>query len=102
MLDFKDIFPLTDFQRHAKAHIRRLRKTGRPQVLTVNGRATVVVQDAAAYQELLERAERADAVAAIKVGLEEMRRGKGRPLEEVAAELRAKYLGAGRAARRSA
>lgn len=102
MLDLDDIRPLSDFQRNAKAHIRRLRKSGRPQVLTVNGRASVVVQDAASYQKLLERAQRADTVEALRIGIEEMRKGKGRPFEEVAAELRDKYLGAGRAARRSA
>lgn len=99
-----DVRSLSDFQRNTKSHIRRLKKSGRPVVLTVNGRASVVIQDAAAYQNLLERAERAETVAALRTGLDEMRRGKGRPFEEVAARLGAKYLeGArARARRRSA
>ncbi len=56
-IDLRDIISLTDFQRSAKQHIARLSKTGKPQVLTVNGRAELVVQDAAAYQKLLELAE---------------------------------------------
>jgi prevent-host-death family protein len=54
MIDLKEIHPLTDFQRNTKAYLKRLKETGRPQDLTVNGRAEVVVQDAAACQVLLD------------------------------------------------
>ncbi len=40
----------------------RLKETGSPVVLTVNGKAEVVIQDAAAYQRLLEQAARAEMV----------------------------------------
>ena len=50
----QDIASLTDFHRNSTAHCKRLRLSGRPQVLTVNGKAVLVVQDAAAYQKLLE------------------------------------------------
>lgn len=56
----EDILPLTDFKRDTAAYIRKLRKTGRAQVLTVNGRAEVVVQSAKAYQEFMERTETLD------------------------------------------
>jgi hypothetical protein len=36
-----------------------MKESGNPLVLTVNGKAEVVVQDAAAYQRLLQLAERA-------------------------------------------
>ena len=39
MIDLKEIHPLTDFQRNTKAHLKHLKKTGKPHVLTVNGRA---------------------------------------------------------------
>ena len=55
----QDIASLTDFHRNSTAHCRRLKSSGRPQVLTVNGKAVLVVQDAAAYQKLLESIERA-------------------------------------------
>ena len=55
----QDIASLTDFHRNSTAHCRRLKSSGRPQVLTVNGKAVLVVQDAAAYQRLLEVVERA-------------------------------------------
>lgn len=50
MVDVRDIYSLTDFQRNTRRHIERLRRTGRPAVLTVNGAAELVVQEAEAYQ----------------------------------------------------
>ena len=94
MIKTSDIHSLSDFQRSAREHIRRLRETGRPAVLTVNGRAEVVVQEASAYQELLDRLDRAEAIAGINRGLVSMRRGDGRPAEEALDELRAQ-LGIG-------
>jgi len=66
MFRVADIFSLSDFQRTTREHIRRLRETGRPEVLTVNGRAELVVYDAAAYQEIADRLERRRSVAAIE------------------------------------
>jgi PHD/YefM family antitoxin component YafN of YafNO toxin-antitoxin module len=91
MLHVDDIYSLTDFQRHAKEHIERLKQTGRPEVLTVNGKAELVVQDAAAYQKLLDLLDRAEALEGIRQGLESMHRGKGRPAVEVFQELRKKH-----------
>jgi prevent-host-death family protein len=59
MIRFQDIQSLTDFTRHAKAHLKRLKRTGQPVILTINGKAEVVVQSAAAYQRLFEARERA-------------------------------------------
>ena len=57
MIDFSDSRPLADFQQNASRHIRRLKKTGRPQLLTVNGNEELVVQDAAAYRRLLAQTQ---------------------------------------------
>jgi PHD/YefM family antitoxin component YafN of YafNO toxin-antitoxin module len=91
MLHVDDIYSLTDFQRHAKEHIERLKQTGRPEVLTVNGKAELVVQDAAAYQKLLDLLDRAEALEGIRQGLESMHRGKGRPAAKVFQDLRKKH-----------
>jgi hypothetical protein len=58
MIRPEDIGSLTDFARNTKAHLQRLRRTGRPELLTVNGKAEVVVQNAAAYQRLIESLEK--------------------------------------------
>lgn len=53
MIRPQDIRSLTEFQRNAQAHLKRLKRSGRPELLTVNGRAEVVVQNASAYQRLI-------------------------------------------------
>jgi len=61
MIRPEDIGSLTDFSRNTKAHLKRLKRTGRPELLTVNGKAEVVVQNASAYERwirLLERLKR--------------------------------------------
>lgn len=88
MIQLSDIRSLTDFKRHTAELVEQLKKTGRAQVLTVNGRAEVVVQDVASYQRLLDLAERAAAIEGIRRGVESAARGEGRPVEEVFAELR--------------
>jgi PHD/YefM family antitoxin component YafN of YafNO toxin-antitoxin module len=85
MIALQDIRSLTDFQRNAKSHLRRLKSTGRPEVLTVNGRAELIVQDAAAFEDML------DAIRGIQRGLDEMKAGKGEPARKVLDRIRAKY-----------
>ena len=58
MIRPEDIGSLTDFARNTKAHLSRLKRTGRPELLTVNGKAEVVVQSAAAYFRLIEALEK--------------------------------------------
>jgi hypothetical protein len=58
MIRPEDIGSLTNFQRNTKAHLARLRRTGRPELLTVKGKAELVVQSAAAYQRLIESLEK--------------------------------------------
>lgn len=84
MLAPEDIRPLSEFQRNAKSHIKRLSKTGRPEVLTLNGRASVVIQDAAAYARMVEELEAARLAAAIQA----TERGEGLPVKEAFAVLR--------------
>jgi prevent-host-death family protein len=91
MVQPSEIFSLSDFQRHTKAHIRRLKRTGRPQVLTVNGRAEVVVQDARAYQKLLALLDDVGAVEGIRRGLRSLARGEGVTLKEFDTGMRRKY-----------
>ena len=91
MVHVDDIYSLTDFQRHTKEHMARLQQTGQPEVLTVNGKAVLVVQDAAVYQKLLDLIDRIEAIAGIRQGLESMHRGEGRPTADVFQDLRTKH-----------
>src|SRR3954447_17255530 len=91
MIQQPEMGTLTEFTQHAEEAIKRLKETGQPQVLTVNGRAEIVVQDVASYQRLLDLAERAEAIEGIRRGLESAARGEGRSAEEIFAELRARH-----------
>ncbi len=90
MLDItKDIQSLTTFRRRSGDFMKQLKRTKRPVVLTVKGKAEAVVQDAAAYQRLLDIAAAADAREGIRQGLEESRRGLVQDAEEFFAEFEA-------------
>jgi prevent-host-death family protein len=92
MLDItKDIQSLTTFRRRSGDLIKQLRKSKRPVVLTVNGKAAAVVQDAAAYQRLLDIAASADAEEGIRQGLEDIAHGRTRPANEVFDQIRRKH-----------
>lgn len=91
MIDLEDIRPLSDFQRNAKKHIQRLKRTGKPQILTVNGRAEIVIQDARSYQKLMDLIEQSEAVAAVREGLESIKRGEGEPAGQALQRIRTKY-----------
>lgn len=84
MIALQDIRSLTDFQRNTKAHLKRLKSTGRPEVLTINGRAELIVQDAAAFEEML------DAIRGIQRGLDAMKTGSGKPYRQALDEIRPK------------
>lgn len=83
MLDIsRGINSLSNFKRNTAEFVQQMKETGQPIVLTVNGKAELVVQDAASYQKLLELVDRLETIAAVKVGLDEMKAGKGQPIEE--------------------
>jgi len=87
----ENIHPLTDFLRHHKRHLQRLKRSQRPAVLTLNGKAAVVVQDAKAYQAMLEGIESMQAKAGIAEGIASIKRGQGETAQTVFARLRKKH-----------
>jgi PHD/YefM family antitoxin component YafN of YafNO toxin-antitoxin module len=91
MIDLANIRSLSDFQRNTREHLKRLRKTGKAEVLTINGQAALVVQSAEAYQKLLNAVELAESVGVLHARLEAAERGeKGVPAGDVLADIRAK------------
>jgi hypothetical protein len=92
MLDItSDIQSLTTFHRRSGDFMRQLRRTKRPVVLTVKGKAAAVGQDAGVYQRLLGIAARADAEEGIRQRLEDAKQGKMRPAREFFADFEAEY-----------
>jgi prevent-host-death family protein len=92
MLDItKDIQSLTTFRRRSGDFVKQLKKSKRPVVLTVKGKAEAIVQDAEAYRRLLDIAARPDAREGIRQGLEQSKTGQGRDAEEFFAEFEASH-----------
>lgn len=88
MLDLtRDIRSLTDFKRNTTELVDNLKRTKHPLVLTVNGKAELVVQDAESYQELLKAAELIETLKGIKQGIEQMKKGRGKTAESFFAEM---------------
>jgi len=91
MLDAREIYPLSDFQRNARQFIDRLQESHKPIVLTVNGKASVIMQDAESYQKLLDELAIARSAATIKQAMAEAAAGLDREAVEALEELRLKH-----------
>jgi PHD/YefM family antitoxin component YafN of YafNO toxin-antitoxin module len=86
----QDIQPLSTFKRNTNELITEMRNTGSLIVLTINGKAELVVQDAISYQQLLNKIEELETIIGIKQGLEDLAQGKTRPLNQFVKEMQKK------------
>ena len=92
MIDItKDIQPLTTFRNNSVKMLKQLKRTGRPIVLTVNGKAEATVLSAIEYQRLMDIAADADEREGVRQGDADVAAGRTRPAEEVFAEMRKQY-----------
>jgi len=87
----RDIHSLTDFKKNTPEFLHQLKETGEPVILTINGKAELVVQDAASYQKLLDLAEEARVIEGIRQGLEDMKARRTMSLEDFKAHARKKH-----------
>ena len=91
MISLKNIQSLTSFKRNTIESVEQLKKNKSPLILTVNGKAELVVIGADEYEEMLERLEQAETVRAIKTGIEAFENGESHPAREALADLKKKY-----------
>jgi prevent-host-death family protein len=87
----KDIQPVTTFRNHSAEFLSHIRETGRPMILTVNGKAAAVLQDAEAYQRLLDIAASANVLEGIRQGREDVAAGRTMAAADAFAMLRAEH-----------
>lgn len=88
MLDIvRDIDSLSNFKRNTAKFVRQMKKSGAPVILTVNGKAQVVVQDAESYQRMLEVLDRAEAIEGIRRGLDDVKQKRTKSLADVEEKL---------------
>jgi prevent-host-death family protein len=87
----RDIQSLSVFKRDTAKFRRQLKKTKQPIVLTVNGKADMVVIDADSYDEYLREKDRLDMIASVNSGIDDMRAGRTKPAKQVFREFEEKY-----------
>lgn len=87
----RDIQSLSVFKRDTAKFRRQLKKTKEPIVLTVNGKADMVVIDADSYDEYLREKDHLDMIASVNRGIDDMRAGRTKPAEKVFREFEKKY-----------
>lgn len=86
----RDIQSLSVFKRDTSKFMRQMKKTGQPIVLTVNGKAEMVVLDAESY-DFLRQKDRIETIEGIRRGREDVKAGRVRDAEEFFDEMFAKY-----------
>jgi PHD/YefM family antitoxin component YafN of YafNO toxin-antitoxin module len=92
MIDLtEDIQSLSEFKRKTTAFMSRMKRSRRPVVLTINGKAELVVQDAKSYQELLELAERAEMIDFLRESRADLDAGRTQPALDALERLARKY-----------
>jgi hypothetical protein len=89
--NIQDMDSLANFTMDPVRFLQKLRQSGDPMLLTVEGESAIVVQDAASYQRFLESVDQREALAAIKEGLQDVAAGRTRPMREALEELARKY-----------
>ena len=92
MINLENIHPLTDFKRNVKQFIEQIKATKSPLVLTVNGKAEIVIQDASSFQEMIQRLESSEAEVRklklealqrdIALGMEQLQNGQFREYDD--------------------
>ena len=87
----RDIQSLSVFKRDTAKFMRQLKKTKEPIVLTVNGKAAMVVLDAESYEDYLREKNEQEMIAAVNRGIDDMRAGRTKPAAQVFRQFEEKY-----------
>ncbi|WZO95828.1 type II toxin-antitoxin system Phd/YefM family antitoxin [Isosphaeraceae bacterium EP7] len=87
----RDVHSLVDFKKNTPDFLKKLKETGTPIVLTANGKSELVVQDAVAYQKLLDALEDAKVAEGIRRGLEDVAAGRLSSLNEFEAHVKSTH-----------
>ena len=87
----RDIHSLTDFKKNTPIFLQQFKETGEPLILTINGKAELVVQDAESYQKLLQIVEGAKVFDGIRQSLEDVMARLTVSLEQLNRQVHAKH-----------
>lgn len=81
----QDVKTVSELKRNAKAIFQQLHRTGRPVVVTVNGKPDVVLLDAATFERRISAINLAPLLAEAE---EDIRKSRTRPAKAFLKELR--------------
>lgn len=76
MTKTSDITTFSDLRQNMRERLDQLKATGRPLFVTSNGEPDAVVLSPAAFDELVEKAARAERLAEIDRGVEDVQAGR--------------------------
>ena len=76
----QDIVPVSDFKAQASEWLRRIASSGRPLVITQNGKPAAVLLSPTAFDELTEHQQ---FLAAVQEGMADEQAGRAHRTEEV-------------------
>lgn len=105
MISLENIRSLTDFRQNTKMYVERLQQTKQPLVLTVNGEAVVVVEDAQTFEAMQLRLQQLEQenqalkqqalITAVSVGWEQAEQGifGSKSLDDIEASIVSSYAG---------
>ena len=78
----RDIDSLSNFKRETARFVERMKETGQPVVLTINGKAELVVLDAASYERLASLAQQVESLEFLRASLEDADAGRTQPMRK--------------------
>jgi prevent-host-death family protein len=91
-ISLKNIHSLSEFKRNANVYVEQVRNSLSPLVLTVNGEAAVIVQDAISFQTTIDRLRAVEAELQelklaqlrfdLQVGVDQLDQGDGETYTE--------------------
>ncbi len=88
MYTTRDIYPVSDFNRKTSEHIKRIQDTKKPEVLTVNGKAAIVLVDPESYDEMTKNQELLQSLKNIAIANEQHENGQSKLAKQVYQELK--------------
>ncbi len=82
MIRSTDITSSTELRQNLRVYLDRLKSTGRPLYITTNGETDAVMLSPVAFDELVEKLELAESLAAIDRSMKDIKAGRVRDFRE--------------------
>ncbi len=87
-----DIYPVADFNRKPSEHIKRVQESKKPELLTVNGKAAVVLVDPESYDEMAKNQDLLDTLKTLAVANDQHDNGEAQSANKVFEKLKKELL----------